>query len=206
MPPPARERTCSAIASRSSTCWATRPPPSSTPRTAGPVRFPDVEREGRFLVDFAAVHLDLGNPGSAYNTLLAAERRALGEVQTCRLACVNVVSALTGRSGAGDGGQLAPILGVRTVAQLKQRCCGGLYWEPMPSRHMATWARCDKGHIRCRSGSLRTPRSSASGRCGQASRQRRTCPDLGFGCGTQWLSRVRLDRTASAYGAALRVE
>jgi transcriptional regulator with XRE-family HTH domain len=51
-------------------------------RIAGPVAFPDAEREGRFLVDLAAAHLQLGNPGPACNTLLAAERRAPGEVHT----------------------------------------------------------------------------------------------------------------------------
>ncbi|WP_410608395.1 helix-turn-helix domain-containing protein [Amycolatopsis sp. lyj-109] len=77
-------------------------------RTAGPVRFPDAEREGRFLVDLAAVHLDLGNPGSAYNTLLAAERRAPGEVYT-RSAVRDIVGVLLTQARV-------PVPGIRDLA------------------------------------------------------------------------------------------
>lgn len=77
-------------------------------RTAGPVRFLAVEREGRFLVDLAAVHLDLGNPGSAYNTLLAAERRAPGEVYT-RSAVRDIVGVLLNQG-------CVPVPGIRDLA------------------------------------------------------------------------------------------
>ncbi|MEA5367182.1 helix-turn-helix transcriptional regulator [Amycolatopsis sp., V23-08] len=66
-------------------------------RMARGVRFPDVEREGRYLVDLAAVQLQLGQPGPAYNTLLLAERRAPGEVRT-RAAVRNIVNALLNQS------------------------------------------------------------------------------------------------------------
>ncbi|MFJ1767972.1 multiprotein-bridging factor 1 family protein [Amycolatopsis sp. NPDC088138] len=62
-------------------------------RTARAVAFPDLEREGRYLVDLAAVQLQLGQPGPAYSTLLAAERRAPGEVHT-RAAVRTIVDAL----------------------------------------------------------------------------------------------------------------
>jgi hypothetical protein len=64
------------------------------------VRFlPDVEREGRYLVDRAAVQLQLGRPGPAYSTLLAAERRAPGEVHTR-----TIVDALLDRNRAAVPG------------------------------------------------------------------------------------------------------
>jgi transcriptional regulator with XRE-family HTH domain len=72
-------------------------------RMARGVRFPDVEREGRYLVDLAAVQLQLGQPGPAYSTLLAAERRAPGEVHT-RAAVRTIVDALLDQNRAAVPG------------------------------------------------------------------------------------------------------
>ncbi|WP_410595489.1 helix-turn-helix domain-containing protein [Amycolatopsis sp. lyj-23] len=72
-------------------------------RTAWGVRFPDVEREGRYLVDLAAVQLQLGQPGPAYSTLLAAERRAPGEVNT-RAAVRTIIDALLDQNRAAVPG------------------------------------------------------------------------------------------------------
>ncbi|MFI5593609.1 multiprotein-bridging factor 1 family protein [Amycolatopsis sp. NPDC051758] len=72
-------------------------------RTARGVGFPDVEREGRYLVDLAAVQLELGQPGPAYSTLLAAERRAPGEVHT-RAAVRTIVDALLNQNRAAVPG------------------------------------------------------------------------------------------------------
>ncbi|WP_372672723.1 helix-turn-helix domain-containing protein [Amycolatopsis kentuckyensis] len=72
-------------------------------RTARGVAFPDVEREGRYLVDLAAVQLQLGQPGPAYSTLLAAERRAPGEVHT-RAAVRTIVDALLEQNRAAVPG------------------------------------------------------------------------------------------------------
>ncbi|MFB9686086.1 hypothetical protein [Amycolatopsis plumensis] len=67
------------------------------------MRFPDVEREGRYLVDLAAVQLQLGQLGPAYSTLLAAERRAPGEVHT-RAAVRTIVDALLDQNRAAVPG------------------------------------------------------------------------------------------------------
>ncbi|WP_103343826.1 helix-turn-helix domain-containing protein [Amycolatopsis sp. CA-126428] len=72
-------------------------------RTARGVQFPDLEREGRYLVDLAAVQLQLGQPGPAYSTLLAAERRAPGEVHT-RAAVRTIVDALLNQNRAAVPG------------------------------------------------------------------------------------------------------
>lgn len=72
-------------------------------RAARAVTFPDAEREGRYLVDLAAVQLQLGQPGPAYSTLLAAERRAPGEVYT-RAAVRTIVHALLDQNRAAVPG------------------------------------------------------------------------------------------------------
>ena len=77
-------------------------------RAARAVAFPDVEREGRYLVDLAAVQLQLDQPGPAYSTLLAAERRAPGEVHT-RAAVRTIVDSLLVQSQA-------PVPGIREFA------------------------------------------------------------------------------------------
>lgn len=51
-------------------------------RTAGTIRFPSTERQGRFLVDIALAHHALDRHGPAYNALREAEQRAAGEVRT----------------------------------------------------------------------------------------------------------------------------
>ncbi|WP_410631101.1 hypothetical protein [Amycolatopsis sp. cmx-4-83] len=56
------------------------------------MKFPDTEREGRYLV---AVQLQLGQPGPAHSTLLAAERCA-PEVHT-RAAVRTIADALLNR-------------------------------------------------------------------------------------------------------------
>ncbi|MFC4080483.1 XRE family transcriptional regulator [Amycolatopsis samaneae] len=51
-------------------------------RAARPADFPSAERHGRFLVDVALAFAQWDKPEQAYRTLLAAERRAPGEVHT----------------------------------------------------------------------------------------------------------------------------
>lgn len=51
-------------------------------QTAQLGRFPDTERRARFLVDVALCFAQWNKPGRAYQTLLAAERTAPGEVRT----------------------------------------------------------------------------------------------------------------------------
>jgi hypothetical protein len=51
-------------------------------RTAQLGQFPDTERRARFLVDIALCFAQWNKPGRAYQTLLAAERTAPGEVRT----------------------------------------------------------------------------------------------------------------------------
>jgi hypothetical protein len=51
-------------------------------QTARLGQFPDTERRARFLVDVALCFAQWNKPAKAYQTLLAAERTALGEVRT----------------------------------------------------------------------------------------------------------------------------
>ncbi|MFE0024379.1 XRE family transcriptional regulator [Amycolatopsis sp. NPDC059021] len=62
-------------------------------RAARPADFPSAERHGRFLVDVALAFAQWDKPEQAYRTLLAAERRAPGEVHT-RSAARGLISDL----------------------------------------------------------------------------------------------------------------